>query len=77
MRISYRPLWHLLLDREMNKKDLRELTGISTASIAKLGRGANITTDTLVKICEALDCNLTDIMELIPDNADSSEPNDN
>lgn len=51
----------------MNKNDLREAAGISAASIAKLGKGANITTDVLLKICEALDCDLNDIMESIRD----------
>lgn len=58
MRISYRPLWVILAEREMSKKDLRELSGISTASLAKLGKGENLTTDVLLKICEALNCNL-------------------
>jgi len=48
----------------MTKGDLRELTGLSAASIAKLSKGANITTDVLVKICTALNCDITDIMEL-------------
>ena len=61
MKISYKKLWHLLIDRGLNKQDLRRMTGISTASIAKLGKGENITTDILVKICEALDCDVTDI----------------
>lgn len=65
MKISYKKLWHLLIDRVLNKQDLRRMTGISTASIAKLGKGENITTDILVKICEALDCDVTDIMELV------------
>ena len=64
MIISYNKLWHLLLDKKMNKQDLRRATGISTASIAKLNKGENITTDILIKICAALDCDLTDIMEL-------------
>lgn len=64
MIISYKKLWHLLLDKGMNKKDLRLRAGISTASIAKLGKGENITTDILVRICEVLDCDITDIMEL-------------
>lgn len=64
MRISYNKLWHLMLDKEMNKAGLKRATGISTASIAKLGKGENVTTDILVKICEALDCELNDIMEL-------------
>ena len=58
MRISYRPLWVMLVQREMTKKQLREKSGISTASLAKLGKGENLTTDVLLKICEALDCNI-------------------
>lgn len=65
MKISYKKLWHLLIDRGLNKQDLRQMTGISTASIAKLGKGDNITTDILVKICEALNCDITEIMELV------------
>lgn len=64
MIISYNRLWHLMLDKKMNKQDLKRATGISTASIAKLGKGENITTDVLVKICKALDCELHEIMEL-------------
>ena len=64
MVISYNKLWKLLIDRKMTKTDLRHLTGISTASIAKLGKGDNITTDVLVKICIALNCDVSDIMEL-------------
>ena len=67
MRISYNPLWKLLIDRGMNKKDLRELSGISTSSIAKLGKGENITTDVLLKICTALNCQIGDILETITD----------
>ena len=69
MRISYKPLWKMLLDRDMTKKDLREQSGISTTSLAKLGKGENITTDVLLKICEALNCNINVIVETIPDDA--------
>ena len=65
MRISYNKLWKMLIDKEMNKNDLKDAAGISAASVAKLGKGANITTDVLLKICEALDCKLEDIMETI------------
>ncbi len=65
LRISYNKLWKLLIDKNMNKQDLKNASGISSASIAKLGRGDNITTDVLLKICEALDCNLEDIMETV------------
>lgn len=67
MRISYNPLWKMLIDKGMNKKELRELSGISTASIAKLGKGENITTDVLLRICTALDCQISDILETLPD----------
>jgi DNA-binding Xre family transcriptional regulator len=57
----------MLIDKNMNKQDLKNATGISSASIAKLGRGDNITTDVLLKICETLDCKVEDIMETIDD----------
>jgi len=67
MRISYNPLWKLLIDKGWNKKELREQSGISTASVAKLGKGENLTTDVLLKICKALDCDFSDIMEIVKD----------
>lgn len=63
VRVSYNKLWKMLIDKEMQKRDLQEAAGISSASIAKLGKGENITTDILLKICDALNCNLDDIME--------------
>jgi len=65
MSISYNKLWHLLLDKKMNKQDLKRISGVSTASIAKLGKDENITTDVLLKICKALKCDIADIMEVI------------
>jgi DNA-binding Xre family transcriptional regulator len=64
--VSYKKLWKILIDRDMNKKNLREMTGISTASIAKLTKGANINTDILVKVSHALDCNIGEIMDVLP-----------
>ena len=72
MVISYNKLWKLLIDKKMNKQDLRRISGISTASIAKLGKGENITTDVLLKICMALNCDITDIMGLSNDFDDSN-----
>ena len=63
MRISYNKLWKLLIDKNMTKMDLKEAAGVSAASIAKLGKGANITTDVLLKICETLNCHIEDILE--------------
>ena len=67
MRISYNKLWKMLIDKNMNKQDLKELSGVSAASISKLGKGENITTDVLLKIRESLKCRLEDIMETIDD----------
>lgn len=64
MPISYKKLWKLLIDRDLLKKDLRQLSGISTASMAKLGKNENVTTDVLVKVCKALNCDIADIMEI-------------
>ena len=65
MRISYNKLWKLLIAKEMTKMELKEAAGISAASIAKLGKGANITTDVLIKICETLNCKVEDILETV------------
>ena len=67
MRISYNKLWKMLIDKNMKKSDLKEKAGISSASLAKLGKGDNITTDVLLRICEGLDCDFADIMQVIPD----------
>ena len=56
MKISYNRLWKMLIDKNLKRKDLQEIAGISSVSIAKLGKGDNITTDVLLKICTALDC---------------------
>lgn len=65
MNISYKKLWKLLIDKEMLKKDLAEKAEISTTSIAKLGKNENVNTDILLKICIALDCEISDIMEIV------------
>ena len=67
MKISYKTLWKLLIDKEMMKKDLAEKANISSASIAKLGRNENVNTDILLRICEALECDVSDIMEVVED----------
>ena len=64
MKISYKKLWKILIDREMTRSDLRHMTGISTTSIAKMGKGENIQTDVLLRICKALNCDITEIMEI-------------
>ncbi len=67
MAISYKKLWKLLIDKDMKKNDLQRLSGVSSASITKLGRNENVNTEILQKICAALNCDICDIMEMVPD----------
>ena len=67
MSVCYKRLWHLLIDKDMKKKDLMEKANISDYTIRKLNRGDNVTTDILVRICHALDCHIEDIMEVLPE----------
>lgn len=72
MHISYKPLWHTLLERDMRKEDLRLAAGLTTNMIANMGKeGKNISMDTLARICETLDCGILDVIELVSD-----EPSD-
>ncbi|HEP6115051.1 TPA: helix-turn-helix domain-containing protein [Streptococcus pyogenes] len=68
MRFSYNKLWKLLIDKGWTKTKLRQEAGISSSTIAKLGKGENITTDILLKICIALDCKIKDIVEIVDNN---------
>ena len=65
LSISYNKLWKLLIDRGMKKKDLQQVSGVSAASIAKLGRNGNVTTEVLLRVCKALGCDISDIMEIV------------
>ena len=64
MKVSYKKLWKLLIDKDMNKTDLRIATGISTSTIAKLSKGEDVTVSILTRICAALGCDVGDIMEI-------------
>lgn len=66
MAINYNRLWHLLIDKGMKKKDLRKAAGISTNTLAKLSKNENVSTSIIAKICEALNCNVEDVMEFVP-----------
>ena len=66
MKVCYKRLWKLLIDKDMKKKDLCEKAGISPASITKMGRNGHVTTAVLQKIGLALDCQIGDVMEIIP-----------
>lgn len=67
MHISYKPLWHTLVERNMRKEDLRIAAGLTTNMIANMGKGKNISMETLVRICEALNCGILDVIELEQD----------
>ena len=67
MAVSYKKLWHILLDRDMKKKDLEEKAGLSHYTMSKMSRDENVTTEVLGKICNALGCKIEDFMEFIPD----------
>ena len=68
MTVSYKKLWKLLIDHDMKKKDLAIAANISNYTITKMSKGENVTVEILGKICTALNCNIDDIMEFIPDN---------
>ena len=64
MALSYKKLWKLLIDKDMKKEDLRVAAGLTSTAIAKLGRNENVSTKVLLKICNVLDCDIADIMEI-------------
>lgn len=64
MAITYKKLWKLLIDKNLKKRDLQTLANVSGSSIAKLGRNENVNTDILLRICSALQCDISDIMEI-------------
>lgn len=66
MMISYKKLWKLLIDLELKKKDLMEMAGISQSTVTKLGHNESVNTDILIRICVALKCDISDILELVP-----------
>lgn len=65
--ISYKKLWKVLIDKDLKKKDLVTVAGVSAYTVNKLTHGDNVTTDVLQRICKALDCDIGDIMEVLPD----------
>lgn len=73
MSISYKKLWKLLIDRSLKKGDLQNMANISGSSIAKLGRNENVNTDILLRICNALNCDISDIMEIEKNGTDNNE----
>ncbi|MBO5436768.1 MAG: helix-turn-helix transcriptional regulator [Thermoguttaceae bacterium] len=72
MEVSYKKLWKVLIDRDMKKKDLQAAAGISWASVAKLSKCETVSMEVLMKVCKTLDCDIGDIVELIPDECDAA-----
>ena len=66
MKVSYNKLWKLLVDRKMNKTALRIKADIGTATLAKLGKNQPVSMDVLMKICCVLNCNIADVMDIVP-----------
>jgi len=68
MAVSYKKLWHLLIDKNMKKKELQESANLTQHTMRKLNKDEAVTTDTLAKICRCLDCSVDEIMEVLPEN---------
>ena len=66
MEVSYKKLWKILIDKDMKKKDLQAAAGISWASVTKLSKGETVSMEVLMKVCNALGCNIGEVMDLIP-----------
>lgn len=73
MTISYKKLWKLLIDKDLKKVDLKRMASLSSSTVAKLTKGENVSTAVLTKICTALNCDISDIMEMIPDGTSDDE----
>ena len=72
MKACYKKLWKLLIDKNLKRTDLKKLAGISSGSLAKLGKDENVSMDILQKICAVLECNIGDIMDLVPEKEEKS-----
>lgn len=73
MAVSYKKLWHILIDRDMKKKDLEALAGVNHYMMNRMSRNENVKTEVLGKICKALDCKVEDIVDFLPDEDDKTE----
>lgn len=69
MRIQYNKMWKLMIDKNMKKSDLRDKAGISANSVAKLGKNEPVRLDILMRIADALDCNVEDLFETVRDSS--------
>ncbi len=67
MAVSYNKLWKLLIDKKMKKKDLINLSEISTSTLAKMSKDKQVSMDVISRICISLECNIGDMMDILPD----------
>lgn len=67
MGVSYKKLFKLMIDRDMKKKDLKEMASIGNSTMTKLAKDENVTMDVMAKICNALNCTMDEIVEVLPD----------
>ena len=67
MAVSYKKLWKLLIDKDMKKQDLQKAAGVSWSVVTKLSKGETVSMDVIIKICKVLECDIGEIMELLPD----------
>lgn len=69
MALCYKPLWKLLIDRDMKRKDLHEVSGVSAATLAKMSRDESVSASILDRICTSLNCDISDVVEVLPTRA--------
>ena len=67
MSVSYDKLWKLLIDKKMNRTELKDSSGISFNVLAKMGKNESVSMESLMKICATLNCNVGDIMDFLPE----------
>lgn len=77
MGTSYKKLWKLLIDRDLQKKELCKMANVSPASLTKMKNNGSVTTDVLVRICNALQCDISDIMEIVEDATENEKKRGN
>ena len=76
MAVSYKRLFKLMIDKKMRKKDLCELAGISTSTMSQMGRDEIVSLEVIDRICQKLNCNIEDVLEILPDSPDSRTSRD-
>ena len=73
MSISYKPLWRILFEKDLQKGDLKDIAGITWPTIAKLSKNEYVAMDVLVRLCKALNCQISDIVEVVLEEENKKE----